>query len=710
VIAGRTRAPWIVLALSVLFFVGTMVLTVVNGSFRKDSTFILLAIVMIIGYTTVGALIASRRVGGPIGWFMMSVGLGFLLAAGTSEYAIYAFRTNPGGLPFGTAAAVLNALVWIPTIVPLILVLLLFPTGSVPSPRWRFLPWAIVALSALGLVGSILHTGELDIGEGIHVENPTGVASLSSLAGAMAWIAGLGLIVAAVASVGALVLRFRRAHGDERQQIRWLAYVAAVGLVFFILASITSIGLRPNETRLVSDVFFYAFFASVGLGVPAAAGVAMLRYRLWDLDLVVRKTVIFGLLVGIITLLAVVVAVVVPVLVLGTGLSSWERALFVLGVCIGLATGLLRRWARRTADRLVYGGRATPYEVLTEFSGRLAETYSTDDVVPRMAAIVGSGIGARAVTVWLRVGREPRPVASWPPGIGPTGEDASWFEVRHQGEPLGAITISMPANDPMTPDKERLVHDLAAQAGLLLRNVRLIEELRESRRRIVAAQDERARKLERNIHDGAQQQLVALAVKLRLADSMIARDPAKAREMIAQIQGETQEALDALRDLARGIYPPLLADKGLTAALRAQASKSAMRVDVSGEGVGRYGEDIEAAVYFCALEALQNSAKYASASHVEIALDGDAHRLTFEIGDDGIGFDPRTVTRGTGLHGMADRIDAIGGTLVIESGPGRGTRIAGSIPLGTDQPVAAEPVAATQADSSRSGPKTALGM
>jgi signal transduction histidine kinase len=153
-----------------------------------------------------------------------------------------------------------------------------------------------------------------------------------------------------------------------------------------------------------------------------------------------------------------------------------------------------------------------------------------------------------------------------------------------------------------------------------------------------------------------------------------------------------------------------LADKGLTAALRAQASKSAMRVDVSGEGVGRYGEDIEAAVYFCALEALQNSAKYASASHVEIALDGDAHRLTFEIGDDGIGFDPRTVTRGTGLHGMADRIDAIGGTLVIESGAGRGTRIAGSIPLGTDQPVAAEPVAAAQAASSRSGPKTALGM
>jgi signal transduction histidine kinase len=708
---GRTRAPWIVLAVLVPFFVGTLVLTVVNGSFAKDSTFIVLAIVMIVGYATVGALIASRRAGGPIGWFMMSVGIGFLVAAGTSEYAIYAFRTNPGGPPAGTAAAFLNGVVWIPTIVALILVLLLFPTGSVPSPRWRFLPWAIATLTVLGLVGAILDAGELDIAEGLHVENPTGVASLSGLAVALQGLAGFGLIGAAVASVGALVLRFRRADGEERQQIRWLAYVAAVGMVLFVLAGVASIGLAPNETRLVADAFFYGFFTCVGLGVPAAAGVAMLRYRLWDLDLVVRKTVIFGLVAGVITLLAVVLAVVVPVVVLGTGLTGWERALFVVGVGVGLAVAPLRRWARRTADRMVYGGRATPYEVLTEFSGRLAEAYSTDDVVPRMAAIVGSGTGARAVTVWLRVGREPRPVASWPPGIGPTGEDASWFEVRHQGEPLGAITVSTPANDPMTPDKERLVHDLAAQAGLVLRNVRLIEELRESRRRIVAAQDERARKLERNIHDGAQQQLVALAVKLRLADSMVDRDPAKAREMLAQVQDETQDALDALRDLARGIYPPLLADKGLTAALRAQANKSAMRIDVSGDGVGRYGETIEAAVYFCALEALQNTAKYASASHVEIALDGDADRLAFEIRDDGVGFDPRTVAKGTGLHGMADRIDSIGGTFVIESSPGRGARIGGSIPLRTDQPaVPSESVAAAQADSRRSGPKTALGM
>jgi signal transduction histidine kinase len=708
VTATPSRVPWIVAAATLPLFAATLGLTAANHSFGEDSTFIVLAILMIVGYTTVGALIASRRAGGPIGWFMMSVGIGFLLSAATSEYAVYAFRTNPGELPFGTAAAALNNVLWLPTLVPLILVLLLFPSGSVPSARWRFLPWTIAAVTALGLVGTLVHAGQLDVAEGIHVRNPTGIVSLTPLAETLQWIAGLGLIASAIASVAALVLRYRRARGDERQQIRWLAYVAAVGVVLFVLAGITSIGVAPGESRPASDALFYAFFACMGLGVPIAAGVAILRYRLWELDLVVQKTVIFALVAGVITLLGLVLVIVVPVLVLGTGLTGWERGLFVVGVAIGVAVGPLRRWARRAADRIVYGGRATPYEVLTEFSGRLADTYSTDDVVPRMAAIVGSGTGARAVTVWLRVGRELRPVASSPANARQTDDSASWFEVRHQGEALGAITVSMHANDPMTPSKERLVHDLAAQAGLVLRNVRLLEELRESRRRIVAAQDVRARKLERNIHDGAHQQLVALAIKVRLADSMVDRDAVKAHEMLRQIQRETQDTLDSLRDLARGIYPPLLADKGLAAALRAQATKSAMLVEISGD-VGRYRQDVEAAVYFCALEALQNAAKYAEASRVAIHLGADERELDFDVRDDGVGFDPQTVTRGTGLQGMTDRIEAIGGTLVVDSAPRNGTRVAGSIPLaGTSQPDA--PDAVDQADASRSGPKTALGM
>ena len=186
--------------------------------------------------------------------------------------------------------------------------------------------------------------------------------------------------------------------------------------------------------------------------------------------------------------------------------------------------------------------------------------------------------------------------------------------MRHGGELLGAISVVTPRERSARTRRERLAEDVAAQTGLVLRNVRLIEELRESRRRIVTAQDARAKALERNIHDGAQQQLVALAVKQRLAESLVERDPAKAKAMLGEIQEETRDALETLRDLARGIYPPLLADQGLEAALESQVRKAAVPVEGRSDGVGRHSPEVEAAVYFCCLEALQNVAKYAAAT------------------------------------------------------------------------------------------------
>ncbi|HET8525932.1 MAG TPA: histidine kinase, partial [Actinomycetota bacterium] len=273
-------------------------------------------------------------------------------------------------------------------------------------------------------------------------------------------------------------------------------------------------------------------------------------------------------------------------------LNESPGAALAAGVAIGALAWPLLRLSRRIADRIVYGKRATPYEVLTQFSDRMAESYATDDVLPRMAAILAAGTGAKAVTIWLIVGNRIRPATTWPPsGDGRSDEDLApsasladltgdVFVVRHQGEQLGAITASMHANDPMNPTNEKLIRDLAGQAGLVLRNVRLIEELRASRRRLVAAQDEERRRLERNIHDGAQQQLVALSVKLRLADAMVERDAAKAHELLAQLQTETTETLEDLRDLARGIYPPLLSDKGLSAAIEPQARKSRLDVEL----------------------------------------------------------------------------------------------------------------------------------
>jgi signal transduction histidine kinase len=359
------------------------------------------------------------------------------------------------------------------------------------------------------------------------------------------------------------------------------------------------------------------------------------------------------------------------------------------------------RRAGRLADRIVYGRRATPYEVLSEFSERVGETYAADDVLPRMARVVAEGVGASSARVWVERGGRLHVAASWPaeteipvavPVDGPAlpalpDADAA-FPVEHRSELLGALAVAMPPADPIDEPKAKLVADLAAQAGLVLRNVRLtgelqarLEDLRAAQKRLVAAQDEARRRLERNIHDGAQQRLVALSVKLRLAQSMAAKDPVETGRMLEQLQAETTETLEELRDLARGIYPPLLADKGLVVALEAQARRSVVPVDVHPDGARRYPQEVEAAVYFSVLEALQNVSKYANADHAEVRLAERDGALTFEIADDGDGFEPASAGHGTGLQGIADRLAALDGSVEIRSSRGAGTVVAGSIPL-----------------------------
>jgi signal transduction histidine kinase len=440
--------------------------------------------------------------------------------------------------------------------------------------------------------------------------------------------------------------------------------------------------------------------------IPITIGIAVLRYRLYDIDVVIRKTVV-------VAVLAAFIALVYMALVAGIGIFVGTRSHDIGVVAAAIAAALVAvafqpvsRWARRFADRLVYGKRATPYEVLTTFGSNLADTYAAEDVLARIARVLSEGVGAELARVWLGAGAARRVVASWPDDAPSGGTDDVVEEVRHRGDVLGALSVRMPASDPMDDPRAKLVSDLAAQAGLVLRNVSLVEDLRESRRRLVAAQDHERRKLERNIHDGAQQQLVALTVKLRLARQVLDKDPARVDGMLDELAGETQKALEDLRDLARGIYPPLLADQGLGAALEAQARRSTVPVSVEVDGVGRYTPELEAAVYFSCLEALQNVAKYADATAVTVRLREAAGRLEFSIRDDGVGFDAATTSYGTGLQGIADRLAAFGGALAVASTPGSGTAITGSLPAqaagakvsadGAPPAVPAEPMGATR--------------
>jgi signal transduction histidine kinase len=317
-----------------------------------------------------------------------------------------------------------------------------------------------------------------------------------------------------------------------------------------------------------------------------------------------------------------------------------------------------------------------------------------------MAQALVEGTGASRVDLWVRIGDELRAEAIWPRDAerpapidaeenaeGSVSSTSMLEPIRHQGEFLGALSIAKKPGESITPTEEKLVRDLAAQAGLVMRNVVLterlintIEDLRASRQRLVTAQDEGRRRIERNLHDGAQQQIVALTIKLRLLGQLIDRDAQKAMSMVSDLQTDANDALEQLRDLARGIYPPLLADQGLVAALQAQARKASVPTVVRSDGVGRYPQDTEAAVYFCVLEALTNVAKYSGATKAEVRLAQTDGELRLQVTDDGSGFDTVEMTYGTGLQGMADRLDAIGGTLSVASTPGEGTTIEGRIP------------------------------
>jgi signal transduction histidine kinase len=624
----------------------------------------------------IGVVLASRRPQNRIGWLFLVAGFALGLSSFATSYGFRALVADPGSLPAGRAFAWVGNWIGLLPLAMLSLLFLLFPTGRLASPRWRPVAWfvggAFAAITAVLLFYSTTVWND-----------PFGQSSSGGPPGFWLWII-LPFLGALVASLTAVVVRFTRSVGDERLQLKWFVTAAVLVVVTTIVGSASN---SPVLTVLSSLALVFLY---------SAIGIAVLKYRLYEIDVVISKTVIYGVLAAFFT--TVYVAVVVGI---GTLIGSTHNPFLTLlaAAVIALAFNPVRLRATRLANRIVYGQRASPYEVLSEFSESMAGTYSVDDVLPQMAKILGEGTGAQQARVWLHVGSEMRAAASWGepegadeplPVVGDEVPDVAGASkvvaVRYRDELLGALTVTKPPNEPLSAAEGKLVDDLAGQAGLVLRNVRLTEELRAnlqelraSRQRLVTAQDEARRRLERNIHDGAQQQLVSLSVKLRLALGIV-EDPGRERAMLMQLQTDASEALENLRDLARGIYPPLLADQGLVAALSSQARKAAVPVEVSANGLGRYSQEVEAAVYFCCLEALQNVAKYSGATSAKISLTASNGHLSFAVTDDGHGFDPATTVLGTGLQGMADRLDALGGAIEIHSEPGAGTTVAGSMP------------------------------
>lgn len=434
---------------------------------------------------------------------------------------------------------------------------------------------------------------------------------------------------------------------------------------------------------------------------------------------------------------AVTVSAIYLVVVLGLGNApsdSADRQVLALSMIAAAvaAIGFVPARVRLTswATGVVFGARQAPDEVLRTFGSRLTRAITMDelllqlaeslrstmgltsaevytgagDVLERAAAVPDTGprsvvVAARERPVVTRAGVSGNAWASvWLPAV-LDGRQRSQVRVApcsHGGELLGLIVVERPATaDVFTEEDDRVLTELARQVGLACHNAQLdtalqttldelrkqAHELRESRTRVVASGDAERRRIERNLHDGAQQNLVALAVSLRLTKDILADDPASAAEMLDQLADDVKHTIQELRELAHGIYPPLLADSGLYEALRAAGGRSPLSVEVVSDGIGRYSSEIEAAIYFCCLEALQNAAKHAQGAQVQIRLWEESGGLLFTVSDDGPGFDVARATAGHGFVNMADRLGAIGGTVRWTSEAGQGAQIRGSIPL-----------------------------
>lgn len=591
------------------------------------------------------------------------------------------------------------------------------------------LPVAMMHL-LLGLPDGSCRLSRAVIGIGYPVGAALGVVLWTRRPSLPLWPAAIELAVGlAIGFIGSQ-RRYARSSGLERQRMQWFGWAAAL-TAEALLVALALRGLWGWPTR-------YPLVVVISL-LPIAAAVVMGGTRRFAarIDRILAHTVSLAGLTGV-----VVIVYLVIVLGLGQGPSTHsERSLLALSMVAAAIAALLYGPARQRlgqmANRLVYGEREAPDAVLRTFGSRLSRAIPMDELLLQVAESLRKTLALSAAEVWTGSGGRLERTISVPDvpvtrlslnqdeqsvvaRAGVTG--TAWLEVwlpamlegrrdsilrvaptTHSGQVLGLIVAVRPPNgDQFTTDDDTMLTELARQVALALHNVELdsalqesleevrrqADELQASRARIVAASDAARRQIERNLHDGAQQHLVALAVNVRLARKLAESDPAASFELLDQLGVDLQDAVQELRALAHGIYPPLLIDRGLEEALRAAAGRAPLPTDVVASDIGRYSPEIEAAAYFCCMEALQNAGKHAgdgSSATVKVWEEGD--RLFFEVSDDGAGFDMKGVAgKGAGFVNMSDRVGAVGGTLNVDSAMGRGATISGRIPITVPAP------------------------
>jgi signal transduction histidine kinase len=644
-----------------------------------------------LAWAIAGVVLLRRRGSERLG--MLAIGFSFL--AGVA--ALAAALARSGGENGVSALVLALAIALLPA--ALMHVLLALPAGALTGNRRS----AAIAGYLIGLgVGVFLWT-----------ERPS----------LPAWPIVIEAAVAAAVGVNGVVARYRRAHGAERRGMGWTALSLAAALEV-VLVGMTLYFLRGWPAGVLQ--------VAAAATIPIPLGPVLERSR-WSQHSVDRLLLPAISLVGLTAIVAGVYLLVVGGL--GHGPTQAQRTLVLLSLVAAAVSAVLYRKASKRlamfANQLVHGAPRSSAEVVPNLGANLSRAVPLEELLQQLAESLRSALALDAAEIWTGSGGMLDCVASDPErepawlrltaaeesvvaGAGVSGP--AWMGVwlpellaerreavvrvapiAQSGELLGLVVVERaPDGDPFDESTETVLAELARRLGTVLRNVQLdarlqaslaelrrqAEELRCSRARVVAAGDAERRRIERDLHDGAQQHLVALEANLGAVQALIASDGERARAVLDELRVAVREAMQDFRDLAHGIYPPLLQDRGLSEALANAARRTTIPTHLEAPAAHRYEPEIEATVYFCCVEALQNAAKHAGeGARATIALREREGALLFEVADDGSGLDPGETTFGVGMTNMRDRLEAIGGDLRIESSRGAGTRVLGTIPL-----------------------------
>lgn len=627
-----------------------------------------------------GRLVIVQRPGNRIGpVLLVTAGLGaaHCAVAAMADIAIASWGYEPAitmDHPLIPAEMPLSASIpfwimnwlWLPQVVLLLTVLpAIFPDGSLPGPRWRVALWLAGLGGTVFLIGLVLDAW------------PTSSWGTGETPASIAAILGVGLVVtgaATVLSVAALIVGWRHTEPVQRMPFRIVGSTVAVLAVLWI-ATYPWQGLWVPVTLVGVQVLLLAY------------ALAAARFRVHDLEPILARSRVATGLSFVAT--AGFVAVVLATGVASARVSDYAALPWIAVGVVAVAGEPVRRWTRRGIDRLVYRLAADRTEVVSQIAAHAGED-DDRDLLAHVVEALHRSTGAKRVEAELAADDELGSVAS----VGPAAAYKTCLAkpIVNHGERLGELRLLTDIAGDLAPGAAEVLADVARVTGTALHNNRLssalaaqLDDLRASRRRLVEAHDTARRSVERDLHDGAQAQLVALRLRLAVLQTQVddpGTDTPALRKELEGIAAEIDATVETLRTLARGLQPPILDQGGVAAALRASSRGLPVPVTVAAESVGRYGAAVETALYFACLEAVQNAMRYSGADTVAVALAEDGDAVTFTVTDDGIGFDTEAArANGSGLTNISDRLGALGGTLTLQSSPGSGTRVHGRVPI-----------------------------